>query len=134
MSAFLVAIGVILSNASGLGGGAITIAILVSVMNFTPVEAIPIANFCMFMGAVARLLISLKEKHPHFPHRPAIHYEFIIILLPLALVGALLGALVNFTFPEIILTLLIIILFALVIVKSIHKAIQIRNANKRKAL
>ena len=118
LSAVLVAIGVILSNASGLGGGAITIAVIVAIMNFSQTEAVPIANFCMFMGTVARLLISTSEKHPNFPHRPAIHYEFIIILLPLALLGALIGSLINFSFPEIILLVLIIALFTLVIIKS----------------
>lgn len=91
----LLMIGIALSNAAGIGGGAISMPILLALLGFAHPEAVAISNFLMLLGAVARIIISFKEKNPRFPHKLAVSYDFIIILLPLALVGTLIGLLIN---------------------------------------
>ena len=120
----LLAIGVALSNASGLGGGAIATAILLGIMGMHQTEAVPITNFLMFVGCVARLIVSCSEKHPNFSHKPAIHYDFTIILLPMSLTGSMLGVLINTVFPELILNILVFLLFTYVLIKSFQKALK----------
>ena len=85
----------------------------------------------MFIGAVARIFISWREKHPRFPHKLAVNYDFIIILLPLALVGTLLGVYINQVFPELILSICTVLLFIFVIYKSIVKGINLKKKEKQ---
>ncbi len=125
LAPLLLAAGVALSNAAGIGGGSISVAILLTACQFSTSEAVPIANFLMLLGCVARLMISCREKHPRYPHRPAIHYDFIIILLPMALVGTLLGVMINETVPEVITKAIVMILFLYVFFKSLFKGLKL---------
>lgn len=46
-------LGISLSNAAGIGGGGISLTILLALYGFTQLEAVSIANFLMFIGAMA---------------------------------------------------------------------------------
>lgn len=85
----------------------------------------------MFVGAFARILVAWREKHPLFPHKLAVNYDFIIILLPLALVGTLIGVLINQVFPEIILSMSTVLLFLFLIYKSLIKGLNLRKIEKQ---
>ena len=61
LSPVLFMVGIALSNAAGVGGGAISVPILLALLGFPQPEAVSIANFLMFLGAVARLVVSLNE-------------------------------------------------------------------------
>ena len=120
-------IGIALSNAAGVGGGAIVLPILMVLLGFSQSEAVVLSNFFMFLGAVARILVTWREKNPLFPHKVAVSYDFIIILLPLALVGTTIGVFVNLAFPEVILSVCICLLFLFVLYTSIRKGCSLRR-------
>ena len=120
----LMALGVTLTNASGLGGGAIVTSILLSLMGMQQTEAIPLSNFLMMTGSIARLIAAWTEKHPDHPHRPAIHYDFAILLLPMSLAGSILGVVINITFPVVIQNICLFLIFGFVLWKSLVKGIQ----------
>lgn len=85
----------------------------------------------MFLGAVARILVTFNEKNPNFPHKIAVNYDFLIILLPLALVGTLIGVFINQVFPELILSICTVCLFIFVIYKSFTKGLSLREKERQ---
>ena len=103
-------IGSAISNAGGVGGGALLIPILIVILNFDTQEAIPLSHLMIFAGAIASYFLGFKVKHPH---RDAItiDYNIALIKIPLLLFGTMFGVTLNQIFPKtIILILLTIVL------------------------
>lgn len=132
VSPALLMVGIALSNAAGSGGGAIVLPILIALLGFSQPEAVAISNFIIFVGAVARILVTWREKNPRFPHKVAVSYDFIIILLPLSLFGTTVGVLINQTFPELILAITTCVIYLFVVYSTFKKACSLRRQEKKR--
>ena len=85
-------IGLVLAAGGGIGGGGILVPIFILVMGFEPKHAIPLANVSVFGGAIANTLLNVRKRHPQ-ADRPLINFELILVMEPLTMAGALIGAL-----------------------------------------
>lgn len=68
--------------------------------HFRQTEAVALATFLIFMGALVRFIRNFKQRHPTKPFRVSIDYNIILVLMPMSLFGTTLGVLINSTFPD----------------------------------
>lgn len=104
----------LVSNVAGIGGGGIAIPLAIYFFDLDFKKAIAVSSFSIMMTTIARFLFNFNERHPEKPNCTSIDYNMATVMMPLNLVGSLIGAYVFQTFPDlyimIILTLLLIIL------------------------
>jgi len=102
-----------MANVGGIGGGGLVIPFLMTFWGFTTKEAIAISNMTIAVGAIVRFFMSLKQTHPDKP-ATNIDYGIVIVMMPLVLVGTIIGILANTVLSSltlaIILTLLLLFL------------------------
>jgi uncharacterized membrane protein YfcA len=119
---FLAIIGLMVAAGGGIGGGGILVPIYILVMNFSPKHAIPLSNITIFGGALANNLLNAKKRHP-FADRPLIDWDLILVMEPLTIGGALMGAFLNKLLPETLLVTMLIILLTFTAYNTIKKAL-----------
>lgn len=118
--------GLMIAAGGGIGGGGILVPIYILVLNFTPKQAIPLSNVTVFGGALANLLLNYSKRHP-VANRPLIDWDLILVMEPMTLVGALVGANLNMLLPDLAILLSLVILLTLTGYKTYHKAVKLHR-------
>ena len=126
------AISIALSNAAGVGGGALILPILIVLLSFTEPQAVALSNFLIFVGAVVRFIVGFKQRHPENPDRPAIHYDYVVLLVPNALLGTIIGVHLNEFLPEVVLVILLVFVLLLVTYISFRKACSLQKEEAKR--
>ena len=125
----LAAAGLVLAAGGGIGGGGMLVPIYCLVLGFSPKHAIPLSNVTVFGGAVANTLLNLRKRHPVLEYnRPLIDADLILVMEPLTIAGALLGTFMNKVLPELLLTVLLVLLLSVTAHKSLTKAVSMYRA------
>lgn len=88
----------LLSNAAGIGGSTIMIALLLLIFNFETHNAIPLAQAIIWGGCLVATLLRVPKRHPR-KDRPLISWELIMHLTAPLLLGAGVGVILNVIFP-----------------------------------
>jgi len=102
-----------MSNIGGIGGGGIIIPIAISMFGMATREAIALSNSTIMLGSIARyLLFSAHEKHPEkeIVSKTMIDHSLTTIMVPMVLVGAYVGVILNVLIPEIALAIFLSLL------------------------
>ena len=101
-----------LSNVAGIGGGGISVPIVMAMYGFETKSAVAISSFAIFITSLASFIVNFYKKHPEKPQVVLIDYNLVTIMMPLVLVGAQVGGLILVLFPslaiQIMLTLTLI--------------------------
>lgn len=92
-----------LSTVAGIGGGGVAIPMVMGFFDFAMKPAIAISSFSIMITTLARFFFTFNERHPEKPGCTSIDYGMTNVMMPLTLIGAVSGALVYVSFPEIIL-------------------------------
>ena len=100
-----------LANVAGIGGGGITVPVVMICWGFDTKQSVAISGATIFVGTVVRYFYSLERKHPE-KKATSIDYGIVIVMLPLVLVGSFTGVLVNIVLPPIILSSILTLLLA----------------------
>ena len=111
----------------GIGGGGVLVPIYILVMKFTPKYAIPLSNVTVFGGAVANTVLNMSKRHP-LADRPLVDWDLILVMEPLTIAGALLGAFLNKLLPEAILVISLVALLSFTAYETLKKAIRMYRA------
>lgn len=93
--------------------------------------AIPLSNITVLGGAVANMVLNSKKRHP-LADRPLIDWDLILVMEPLTIAGALIGAFLNKVLPEIFLTIMLVVLLAFTAYTTLKKAFKMYKAETRK--
>lgn len=120
----LAILGLMVAAGGGIGGGGILVPIYILVMGFSPKHAIPLSNITVFGGAVANTILNTPKRHP-LANRPLVDWDLILVMEPLTIAGALLGAFLNKLLPELLLTVLLVALLSVTSYTSLKKAIKL---------
>lgn len=120
---FFATIGLMIAAGGGIGGGGILVPIYILVMGFSPKQAIPLSNVTVFGGAVANTILNLPKRHPD-ANRPLVDWDLILVMEPLTIAGALIGAFLNKILPEVLLILLLVALLTFTSWETLTKAIK----------
>ena len=117
----------LLSNVGGIGGGGVAIPIAMYFFDLAFKPAIAISSFAIMISSLARLIYHFNERHPEKPNCTTIDYGMTNVMMPLTLIGSLLGAYVYNTFPDVILIIITTLLLAYLCWESIQKLITMRR-------
>jgi uncharacterized membrane protein YfcA len=120
---FFATIGLMIAAGGGVGGGGVLVPIYILVMGFSPKHAIPLSNITVFGGAVANTLLNVSKRHPD-ANRPLVDWDLILVMEPLTIAGALIGAFLNKVLPETLLILLLVILLTFTAWETLFKAVK----------
>ncbi len=117
-------IGLTLCAAGGMGGGPVTLPVLILLYNFRVDEGAPLANFLISLGLFARYLFNARKKHPADMSRVRVDYTSVLVALPPSFLGSYLGIIVNFSIAPGISFCIIALTFLTGTVLIFKKAIQ----------
>eukprot|EP00980_Cylindrotheca_fusiformis_P028846 scaffold22658_cov214-Cylindrotheca_fusiformis.AAC.2 len=116
-------LGLMVAAGGGIGGGGILVPIYILVMGFTPKHAIPLSNITVFGGAIANVVLNASKRHP-LADRPLVDWDLILVMEPLTIAGALIGAFLNKVLPETFLVTMLVILLSFTAYNTLKKAIK----------
>lgn len=116
----LAALGLLTAAGGGIGGGGILVPIYTLVLHFTPKHAIPLANVSVFGGACANVLLNLSKRHPDVD-RPLVDWNLILMMEPLTIAGALIGATLNKILPDWLIVILLVIVLSVTARRTLRK-------------
>jgi len=91
-----------LSNIAGIGGGGISVPILMGMFNFDTKPAVAISSFAIFITTLASFIVNFRKMHPEKPNVVVIDYSLVTIMMPCTLAGAQLGGLILVIFPSLV--------------------------------
>ncbi|MED6124444.1 hypothetical protein PIB30_058957 [Stylosanthes scabra] len=106
----------------GVGGGGIFVPMLTLIIGFDPKSATAISKFMITGGAGATVFYNLKKRHPTLD-LPVIDYDLALLFQPMLMLGISIGVAFNVTFPEWMLTTLLIIVFIGISTNSFLKGV-----------
>ena len=118
------AIGLMIAAGGGIGGGGMLVPIYVLVMGFQPKFAIPLSNFTVLGGAIANVFLNSAKRHPH-ADRPLVDWDLLLLMEPQTLAGALVGGFVNKLAPELVITVLLVMVLAATSDRTLKKAFKL---------
>ena len=120
---FLVIIGLMIAASGGIGGGGIIVPLLILVFGFTPKKAIPLSNFTIVGSSLTNMLMNLSKRHP-YTDRPLIDWNLIMVMEPLTVGGAICGTFLSKVLPDLVLTVMLVVLLALTAHRTLKKGFQ----------
>eukprot|EP00591_Stephanopyxis_turris_P000178 CAMPEP_0195521054 /NCGR_PEP_ID=MMETSP0794_2-20130614/17854_1 /TAXON_ID=515487 /ORGANISM="Stephanopyxis turris, Strain CCMP 815" /LENGTH=468 /DNA_ID=CAMNT_0040650515 /DNA_START=239 /DNA_END=1645 /DNA_ORIENTATION=- len=123
-------LGLVIAAGGGIGGGGILVPIYILVMGFAPKHAIPLSNITVFGGAVANTLLNAPKRHPH-ADRPLVDWDLILVMEPLTIGGALIGAFLNKLLSEIVLVVMLVLLLSFTAYNTLKKAFKLYAKESR---
>lgn len=87
-------IGLVFSTAVGMGGGGITLPILILILNFYSHQAIPLSKAIIFSNSLIGLIMHITQRHPN-KKSITIEYNLIMLAVPNLLLGTTVGVNLN---------------------------------------
>jgi uncharacterized membrane protein YfcA len=114
----------------GIGGGGVLVPIYILVMGFSPKHAIPLSNITVFGGALANTVLNVRKRHP-LADRPLVDWDLILVMEPLTIAGALMGAFLNKLLPEGLLVVSLVALLSFTSYTTLTKAMRMYKAESR---
>nr|XP_043612013.1 sulfite exporter TauE/SafE family protein 3-like [Erigeron canadensis] len=120
---FITCCGAVFGSVGGVGGGGIFVPMLSLIMGFDPKSATATSK-CLVMGvAVSTVYHNMKLRHPTLD-MPMIDYDLALLLQPMLMLGVSTGVTLNVMFAEWMVTLLIIILFIGISIRSFRRGVE----------
>lgn len=95
-----------MANVGGIGGGGLTVPLVMICWGFTKKQSIAISGASIFFGSVMRYFYSLNRRHPE-KKATIIDYGVVIVMLPSILLGSYLGVLFCIMMPTIYLSFIL---------------------------
>jgi uncharacterized membrane protein YfcA len=115
-------LGLMVAAGGGIGGGGILVPIYILIMGFSAKQAIPLSNVTVLGGAIANTLLNARKRHPT-ADRPLMDWDLILVMEPLIVGGALIGAILNKLLPELLLIVMLVSILLFVSWTTLTKAV-----------
>lgn len=123
-----------LANAGGLGAGAVIIPVYIFIYDFAPTDSIPLSKITIFAGAIASVMLSACSRREDDKNSLLINYEMATTMIPLLLIGTMIGVLLSKILPPVAITGCLCLYLFFSTYKMCTKAIEItkkENAKRR---
>lgn len=114
-----------LSNVAGIGGGGVAIPLAMYFFNLSTKPAIAISSFSIMLSTLARFFYNFNEKHPEKPGVTSIDYNMTTVMMPLTMLGSLVGAFFYVLFPDLVITIILTLLLIVLTLESGRKFLEI---------
>ena len=92
----------LLANVGGIGGGGIAIPMAMYFFGFDTKPAIAVSSFSIMWSTIARFFFNWGERHPEKELMVVIDYSMTNVMMPLTLIGTLIGAYIYISFPDLL--------------------------------
>ena len=115
----------LLSNVAGIGGGGIAIPMVMYFFGFSMKPAIAVSSFSIMLSTLTRFFFNFNERHPEKKGCTSIDYNMTNVMMPLTLIGTLVGAYILITFPDLIIQITLTLLLLLLTIASGQKGKEI---------
>ena len=99
---FLFAAFMLLANVGGIGGGGIAIPMCMYFFGFDTKPAIAVSSFSIMWSTIGRFFFNWGERHPEKDKMVVIDYSMTNVMMPLTLIGTLIGAFIYMSFPDLL--------------------------------
>ncbi|KAH0483287.1 MAG: uncharacterized protein KVP18_004775 [Porospora cf. gigantea A] len=120
----------ILAGASGTGGGALYMPVLV-IFTSSAHAAVPLAKVTILGCAVAALMPMLNQRHSNNRQRHIINFEIALLIEPATLLGATFGVCLNIVLPAPAILLCLVVVCGLTLRRTIQKGFsQLKNEQR----
>eukprot|EP01032_Pedospumella_encystans_P012062 gene12062-13980_t len=117
-----VTLGLLVAAAGGIGGGGILVPLLILIFNFSPKFAVPLSNFTIVGSSITNMVLNIPKRHPECD-RPLVDWDLILVMEPLTMAGAIVGAFVSKVIPDWILVISLVLLLAYTTHGTLEKGI-----------
>lgn len=114
-----------LANAGGLGAGAVIIPVYIFIYDFAPTDSIPLSKITIFAGAIASVMLTACQRRADDKNKLIINYEMAAAIVPLLLIGTMVGVLASKTLPPVAITGCLCLYLVYSTYKMCQKAIEI---------
>jgi len=121
----------LVATVGGIGGGGIAIPMAIYFFELAFKKAIAVSSFSIMMTTLARFFFNFKERHPEKKDCTSIDYNLATVMMPLNLIGSLIGAYIYESFPDLHLIVILTLLLLALSFESTKKFIQIRNKENK---
>lgn len=128
---FLIGLGSMIAASGGIGGGGMLVPLLILIFEFSPKYAIPLSNFTIVGSSITNIVLNLVKRHPD-ADRPLVDWDLILVMEPLTMVGAIVGAFMSKVLPDWLLSVSLVLLLAVTTEATLKKGIQ--QWNKESAI
>lgn len=120
-----------LLTGAGLGGGAVFVSILITIMQMTAHEAVPNSKFIIFLSAIVTFILNTAKAHKG----NLIDFTLVRAIVPMSLAGTMLGILINTSASEQVLFILLCCLMgALVLVSGRLAYVKIKEYQRTRVM
>jgi uncharacterized membrane protein YfcA len=119
-----------MANVGGIGGGGLTVPLVMICWGFTKKQSIAISGASIFFGSIIRYFYSINRKHPE-KKATNIDYGVVLFMLPTVLLGSYLGVLICIMTPTIVLSFILTSLLLFLTFQSLASAIKILKIEKQ---
>ncbi|KAM3567966.1 hypothetical protein VYU27_009901 [Nannochloropsis oceanica] len=120
MTIALATLGLIVAAGGGIGGGGILVPLYILVLGFSPRRAIPLSNVTILGGSIANVISGCLNRHP-CADRPLLDFSLILMMEPTTIVGAVVGSFANKVLPELVISILLVIVLTLLARRTLKK-------------
>ncbi len=120
-------VGLVLSAGGGIGGGGLLVPIFILILRFPVKHAVGLSNVTVFGGAVANTIMNSSKRHPKV-NRPLVDWSLLLMMEPLTMAGALLGAELSQVLPDIMLVIMLVLLLGVTTARTLRKVRCTREA------
>jgi len=124
---FVFSLIMLLSNVAGIGGGGVAIPLAMYFFSLSMKPAIAVSSFSIMMSTIARFIYNFGEKHPEKPGNTSIDYGMTNVMMPLTLLGSLVGAFFYKALPDLVLTVILTLLLLVLTLESCRKYLSMRK-------
>lgn len=120
-----------ITNVGGLGGGGVLIPVSQGFFKFEAKNAIALSNFTIFISGLVRYFMNLDKMHPLKPWSVIIDYDYVVILLPAAMIGAQIGVMINIVTPSLIIIILLELFILMLQIYLLYRFVLIFRSENR---
>lgn len=115
----------ILTNAAGIGGGAIFIPVYTLLLDFTVGGAIPLSKATILAGAVTNIVLAYDDRLQDMPNKFIIDYKLVSFIVPLILAGTMIGVILMKILPPLIIFVSLVGYLFISIKKVVSKGLEL---------
>ena len=107
---FVFSLIMLLSNVAGIGGGGVAIPMAMYFFSLSMKSAMAVSSFSIMLSTWSRFFYNWGERHPEKASNTSIDYGMTNVMMPLTLLGSLVGAFIYKSFPDLVLTIILTLL------------------------
>jgi uncharacterized membrane protein YfcA len=78
----------VFTNIAGIGGGILTVPIIMGMYAFDTKPAVAISGVSIFVASLTSYVLHFNSKHPEKPNVTQIDYHMVTIMMPVVLAGS----------------------------------------------